>query len=199
MSLKLCTAEYMISDTNGLGMRRSFFPRVIAEAFLTSTKDGTISRAPDPVTMIGGTLSWYNNTNDDQEVMVNLHRAPREVVSTNPVTVVIHDAWSFDKGLSPQADLPTAVQDATGGRIQIDRQSVDPKDVKYGKFFLQSDDSQEQVALGVIAMGHSFQFRYQAQVQTPGTWTLASAFQPDFQATARYVRLQAIGWPVGSS
>lgn len=198
-SLKICAAEYCISDTNGFGMRLGFFPRVVAEAFLASTKDGTIERAPDPVTMIDGSLNWFNNTLDDQMVMVNVHKASRSVVTTNPVTVVIHDAWSFDVGVDPQADLPSAVQDAGGGRIQIDRQDVAAADVQYGKFFLDLDDYDEMVPIGLVAQGHSLSFRYQAQVQTPGTWTLASAFQPDFEATANWTRLQALAWPVGST
>jgi hypothetical protein len=199
MSLKICCSEAMISDTNGVGMRLSFFPRVVAEAFLTSTKDGTIERAPDPVTMIDGSLSWFNNSNDDQMVMVNVHKASRSIVTTNPVTVVIHDAWSFDVGVDPQADLPSAVQDAGGGRVQIDRQDIAAADVQYGKFFLDLDDYNEIVPIGLVKNGNSLSFRYQAQVQTPGTWTLASGFQPDYEATANWTRLQAIAWPVGST
>lgn len=199
MSLKLCCAEYMISDTNGVGMRLGFFPRVVAEAFLTSTKDGTIQYAPDPVTMIDGSLSWFNNTNDDQMVAVNVHKASRSIVTTNPNTIVIHDAWSFDVGVDPQADAPSAVQDAGGGRIEIDRQDVAAADVQYGKFFLDLDDCQEWVPIGLVADGNSLSFRYQAQVQTPNTWTLASGFQPDYEATANWARLQAIAWPVGSA
>jgi hypothetical protein len=199
MSLKICTSEYMISDTNGLGMRLSFFPRVVQEAFLTSTKDGVIQYAPDPVTMIDGSLSWFNNTNDDQMVIVNVHKASRSIVTTNPTTTVIHDAWSFDVSVSPQTDQPSAVQDAGGGRIEIDRQDVPAANVQYGKFFLDIDDYSEVVPIGLVVVGNSLSFRYQAQVQNPGTFTLPSAYQPDYEADANWARLQAVAWPVGSS
>ncbi|MBX9921259.1 MAG: acyl-CoA dehydrogenase family protein, partial [Mycolicibacterium frederiksbergense] len=40
MGLALCTAEHMISDRNGIGMRSTWFPRVVDEAVLKAEKDG---------------------------------------------------------------------------------------------------------------------------------------------------------------
>ena len=95
----------MLSTVNGLGMSRNWFPRIVAEAFLESTKDGEIKRSPDPVTMIDGDVSWTNNSNAPQVAFVQVLRAPRSVVVQSPSTVVIHDAWSFAVGRSPTADF----------------------------------------------------------------------------------------------
>lgn len=51
--------------------------------------------------MIDGDLSWFNNSRDPQIIAVQVNRAPRTIVSQNPGTVVIHDAWSVAKGVSP--------------------------------------------------------------------------------------------------
>jgi hypothetical protein len=197
--LKLCTAEYMISDTNGLGMRRNWFPRVVAEAFLGSTKDGAIKRAPDPVTMIDGDLTWYNNSPDPQLVTVCIHRAPRSIVASNPSTVVLHDSWSWDIGVSPAADFPGAAQDTFGGRLQIDRPSVEAKNVQFARYFIDGDDSQTWVTVGEVPSRESLHFRYICAVQTPGIWTVPSEFEPRWEAHARWTRLIAIGSPVGSA
>src|SRR5690242_7492996 len=97
----------MISTVSGMGMARAWFPRIVAEAFLESTKDGEISRAPDPVTMIDGDLTYFNNEGVPQMLMVQIIRAPRSIVAQSPNTVLIHDAWSWDIGESPVADYPS--------------------------------------------------------------------------------------------
>lgn len=197
-SLKICTGEYMLSDVRGVGVARTWLPNVIAEQFLESTKDGEIKLAPDPVTMIDGDLTWFNNSRDPVRVAVMVHRAPRSIVAQNPATVVIHDAWSHQVGKSPSADYPSVIQDAFGGRLQVDRASVAKDLLQFGRFFLDGDDSQTYVDLGEVPAKQSFHFRYLAAVQTPGVWTQPSEFEPRWEAYARWTRLVAIGSPVGA-
>lgn len=197
-SLKICTAEYMISDTNGLGPSRGWLPDVLKTAFLESTKDGEIKLSPDPVTMIDGDLTWFNNSDDRVKVTVFVHRAPRSIIAQNPATVVIHDAWSHRVGKSPTADYPSTVMDTFGGRLQIDRASAAAADLQFGRYFLDGDDSQVAVDLGVVLPHHSFHFRYRAAVQTPNIWVIPSEFEPRWEAYARWTRLTALGSPVGS-
>jgi hypothetical protein len=201
VSLKICTAEYMISDVNGLGFRRTWLPHVIAEQFLESTRDGEIKLSPDPVTMIDGDLTWFNNSPDQVRVGVMVHRAPRTIVAQNPATVVIHDAWTHRIGESPSADYPTVIHDTFGGRLQIDRASAASDAIQFGRFFLDGDDSQVWVDLGIVPARQSFHFRYIAAVQTPNVWTVPTgddASTPRWEAYARWTRLVAIGSPVGS-
>lgn len=198
-SLKLCTSEYLISDSRGFGLRLNYLPRVVTEAFLESTIDGEISRAPDPVTMIDGDLTWDNNTPDVQVLAMQIHRAPRTIVSQSPGTVVIHDAHSYAIAKSPQADFPSIVQAMTGARFQIDRASVAREEVLYGRIFMDYDDSWAWVNLGEIQPGESLHFRYLAAVQTPGVWTLPSEFDPRWEAHARWTRLRCYATPRGSS
>ncbi|AER49347.1 hypothetical protein STINGER_32 [Mycobacterium phage Stinger] len=197
-SLKICTGEYMLSDVRGVGVARTWLPNVIAEQFLESTKDGEIKLAPDPVTMIDGDLTWFNNSRDPVHVAVMVHRAPRSIVAQNPATVVIHDAWSHQVGKSPSADYPSVIQDTFGGRLQVDRASVAKDLLQFGRFFLDGDDSQTYVDLGEVPAKQSFHFRYLAAVQTPGVWTQPSEFEPRWEAYARWTRLVAIGSPVGA-
>jgi len=201
-SLKLCTAEHMISNTDGLGMSHTWFPRVIAEQFLESTKDGEIKLSPDPVTMIDGDLTWFNNTPDRQQVWVMVHTAPRSIIAQNPATVVIHDAWTHQIGKTPNADFPSVIANTFGGRLQIDRSSAAPDVVKFGRYFLDGDDSQTWVDLGVVPPQQSFHFRYLAAVQTPNVWIIPTsddAGQPRWEAYARWTRLVAFGSPVGQT
>lgn len=198
MTLKPCTSEYMLSSVRGLGMAGNWYPRVVQEAFLESTRDGEIQRAPDPVTMIDGDLTWYNNSKDAQVIVVQIERAPRTIVAQSPSTVVIHDAWSWAVGVSPRADYPSVIQDTMGGKFQIDRPSVSAADLAYGRFFLDSDATQAWAPIGQIESGESMHFRYLAAVQTPGVWTTPSEFDPQWQASARWTRLRALAWPVGT-
>ncbi|QFP94653.1 hypothetical protein I5G59_gp33 [Mycobacterium phage LilMcDreamy] len=200
-SLKLCTSEYMLSNVNGLGVRRGWLPRVLNEQFLESSRDGEIKLSPDPVTMIDGDLTWHNDSDGETVVFVLLHRAPRTIIAQSPSTVVIHDAWSSRVGKSPSADYPGGVNDSFGGRLQIDRASVASNDIQFARYFLECDDSQVWVPLGRVPNGQGFHFRYRASVQTPGTWVSPgsdSEIEPRWEAYAYWTRLIAFGWPVGS-
>ncbi|AEJ92818.1 hypothetical protein SEA_OSMAXIMUS_37 [Pegunavirus osmaximus] len=199
MSLKLCTGEYMLSTVAGLGPSRGWFPRVLTEQMLESTKDGEIKLSPDPVTMIDGDLTWFNNSDDRVQVFVLVHTAPRDIIAQNPSTVVIHDAWSHRVGRAPSADFPSAIRNSFGGRLQLDRASVARDAVKFGRFFLTGDDQQAWVDLGIVRPQQSFHFRYRAAVQTPGTWVTPSELEPRWEAYARWTRLVALGGPVGES
>lgn len=199
VSIRVCTAEYMLSTVAGLDMRRTWFPRVVAEAFLESTKDGAIQRAPDPVTMIEGDVTWLNNNPDPQFIAVQITRAPRTIVAQNPGTVVIHDAVSWAKGVSPVADYPSVTQDAVGGRAQIDRPEASAENLLFGRLFVDTDSSQVIVLIGELPPDHSLHFRYVASVQTPGTWTSPSEFESRMEANARWTRLVVLASPVGAS
>jgi len=198
MSLKICTAEYLISDANGLGVARTWLPRVVKQQFLESTKDGEIKLSPDPVTMIDGDLTWFNNSRDFQHVWVMVHRAPRSIVAQSPATVVIHDAWSHRIGETPIADYPSVIQDTFGGRLQIDRASTGRADMQYGRYFLDGDDSQVYVDVGIVPPMQSFHFRYIAAVQTPNIWIAPSEFEPRWEAHARWTRLIGFASPTGA-
>lgn len=198
MTIKICTSEYMLSTPDGVGFAKRWFPRIAAEAFLQSTKDGVIQQAPDPVTMIDGDLTFFNNSPDPQMVVVQVLRAPRSVVVQNPSTVTICDAWSFAKGANPTADYPSIIQDTMGGKLQVDKASTTAKDLQYGRLFYDTDTSQEWVDVGELDAGMSMHFRYVASVQTPGVWTTPSEFTPRWEADARWARLLCHVTPLGS-
>lgn len=199
MSVKPCTAEYMLSTVNGIAPRKRWFPgQPVKEVRLASTKDGEITRSPDPVTMVTGDVDYFNNTPDDLAVVVHIVRAPRSIVAQNPSTVLIQDAWSWRTGVDPQAEYPSVMQDAFGGRAQIDRPEVSAKDLNFGRLFLFGDASTAAVDCGVLKTGELLHFRYIASVQTPGTFTAPSEFEPRWEAQANYTNLRIYAGPVGS-
>lgn len=195
MTVKLCTAEYMLADDRGLGMRQTWFPRVVSETFLGSTKDGEIKLSPDPVTLIDGGVTWFNNSPDPQAVTVQVWRAPRTIVAQSPATVIVHDAWSFQVGESPAAPFPSVMQDSFGGKAQVDRPSVRPEDMQYGRLFYDEDSGQAWVDVGLVPPRHTLHFRYIAAVQTPGVWVKPSEFEPRWEVSARWARLVVLASP----
>lgn len=195
MSLKICTSEFLMSDGNGIGVRRSWLPRVVMEQYLQATKDGEIQISPDPVTTIQGSMTWYNNTGDPQDIWMLVHRAPRNIIAQSPTTIIITDGWSFQIGDLPQADYPSINQDTFGGRMQIDRPSVAPDNLLYGRYFLNGDDTTSYVHVGIVPAEKMFQFRYLAGVQTPGAWIVPTQFTPRWEAYAYWARLVALATP----
>lgn len=197
MSVKICTGDHLISTVAGMGLALSYFPRIVKEAMLESTKDGEIKRSPDPVTMIDGDVVWFNNSRARQYVVVQITRAPRSIVAQSPGTVIIHDAWSQRVGVDPTADYPSVRQDACGGALQFSRSSTAAADVEYCRQFYDFDSTQSWVDIGIVEAGESLHFRYLAAVHTPGLWTTPTEFTPRWEAHARYANLKVIAGPVG--
>jgi len=195
MAVRLCTSEYLISTVDGVGLRRGWFPRIVAEKYLTATKDGEIKRSPDPVPTILGDVTYVNGDPDPQTVIVQLQRGPRSIVTQSPNTVVIHDAWSWAVGADAAADFPSVGQETFGGGLQVDRPEAAAKDIKYGRTFLDCDSSQTWIPVGDIPPGESLHFRYLAAIQTPGVWTTPSEFEPRWEAFARWARLLVFAGP----
>lgn len=198
-SVKPCTGVYMLSTVEGMGMRRHWYSGPpVKEVTLPSTKDGEITRSPDPVTMIEGDLTWFNNTPDDLMVNIQIVRAPRSIVAQNPSTVVIQDAWTWAKGLDPRAEYPSVMQDGFGGRAQINRPETSAKELKFGRYFRDGDKSTAREHIDLLPSRHLLHFRYIAAVHTPGTFTTPTEFDPRYEAHARYTKLRLYAGPVGS-
>lgn len=195
MSIKVCTSDHIVSTTAGMGMRRSWLPGYLKGSYLLSTKDGEIERSPDPVTMIEGDLSFYNGSGGPREVWVSVQRAPRSIVTTQPATVILQEAYTFDIGVDPSAEEPSVFRDAFGGKMQTDKAATSGKDLKYGRYFLDDLDSLVKVPCGVVPVGQGLHFRYICAVQTPGVWTTPTEEPPRYEANARYVRLIADSLP----
>lgn len=199
MSLKVCTGPHLISTVDGTGLAKSWFPGVVDEVFLESTKDGEIQRAPDPVTMIDGDLYWTNGGTEALTGTVIVKRAPRTILTTDPCTVLIQDAWSWVINASPQADSPSVTADSAGGKMQTNKASTASKDLAYGRFTLEIDESEVTVPVGVIPPGEALHFRYLAAAHTPGLWI--SSDDPDddprYEAHAYWTRLLLFVTPGG--
>jgi hypothetical protein len=198
-NLKIQTAEYMLSTTAGLAPRMNWFPRILTQSFLQSTKDGPIQISPSPVTMISGNMTWYNASPDPEYVWVLVHRAPRAITAQDPSCVIITDGWSFQVGANPQATTPAYTDDWFGGKLMIDRPDTDAADLTYARYFLEGDDLVAYVPVGIVPAGQSFEFLYQAAVQTPGAFTTPTAFTGEWSAYAYWTRLVALGSPVPSA
>ncbi|MGA6208071.1 DUF7172 family protein [Nocardia testacea] len=194
MSLKICTTEHMLATMRGLDFAQAWLPRIAAERFATSSADGQVGHAPDPVPVIDTDLIWTNSTGAWQNVHLITHRAPRSTVSGNANTVVLADALSWDIGLSPNAPLPTVTTDTIAGRLKTTPTLLGSQFHWYARLFNDWDDWQTIEHLGGVAAGETVQVRYQCLVSTPGEWrTGGSALQ---EAHARWVRLQLMAAPL---
>ena len=92
MSLRICTAEFMVSTNKGTEYSEGFLPRMVAERMATSGKDGGVDRAPDALPFIDTDLLWTNNSSDPQHLQMSVHRASRFLVASNPNTIVAVDS-----------------------------------------------------------------------------------------------------------
>lgn len=193
MSLKLCTAEYMISDSNGLGFSKSWFPRLVRERFAASTQDGVVDRAPDPIPFIDTDLIWTNTTEEAQHLIMSVHKASRSIVSSNPNTVVLDDAYAWDVGESPSAPRPSSTRNGNGARVKITRATSSAAPA-FGRFFRDWPDVVAYEEIGQIDPGDSVHFRYMCLFSTPGEWRAAT--QPRHEAFARWVRLRLWAAPM---
>lgn len=186
MSIQLCVSEWMISNSSGTGLARAWLPRLVAERFATSTRDGAVDRAPDQLVFIDTDLTWRNTSGAWQAVQLSLHRASRTLITSNPNTVSLDDALSWDIGAAPSAPVPTAVGD--GAAIRLKSSPSSETNMIYGKMFHDADDTVSWHELGSVADGETVHVRYRCLFSTPGEWR--TAVKPQFEAWARWARLR---------
>ena len=162
----------MLSTPLGTGLADAWMPRIVTERFVTSTRDGEVARASDPVPFIQAELSWTNSTGVAQRCWLGTHRAPRQIVAANPNAYVLDDAISWDVALSPNAAEPYAAEDGIGAKIQGTPWSYNQ--MHYARMFRAWDDSVRHDVIGTVPPGDTVHVRYAALYTTPGQWRTPS-------------------------
>lgn len=185
MSLRICTAEFMISDSTGTGFSPAWLPTMVTERMATSGKDGNVDRAPDQVPFIESEILWSNRNSDPVHAMVSIHRAPRSLVSSSPNTLALDDAWTWDVDVSPNAPIPFGTTNGVGIRFQT-RQASRP--LIYSRIFRDFPDWVSYQDIGAVDPGETLHFRYRCLFSTPGSWR--TPVQPLMVAQARRARLR---------
>lgn len=185
MSLRICSAEFMISESSGTGFSGAWLPTIAAESFVTSGKDGAVDRSPDQVPFIDAEMLWTNSYDDPVYAMASVGRAPRSIVTSTPNTLVLDDAYSWDIAVSPAAPTPFGANNGSGERVQNQPTTLA---VGYLRYFRDFPDSTTYMSLGTVDPGESVHFRYRCLFSTPGNWR--AAVQPLFLANARFARLR---------
>lgn len=191
MTVKICTAEWMVSDTGRLGLAPGWFPRLVAERMATSGRDGVVDRAPDPIPFIDAEMTWQNTSGSPQHLYVSVHTASRSLITSNPNTLALDDAVSFDVGVNPRATVPVGVASGVGGRLKTTRGNAA---LQYGRYMTDYEDSVMYVHVGEVPDGQAAQFRYRCLFSTPGEWR--AAVNPRYEAYARWARLRMFASPM---
>lgn len=190
MSLKLCTFEHLLSDSNGMGFTRSWLPTLVAERMAVSGRDGQVDRSPDQIPFIDTEILWTNTTDEPVHATVAVHRASRFLLSSSPNTLVLDDVWSFEIGESPSAPAPGGTSNGIGTRIKTRRSY---QSLIFSRIFRDYPDWVSYVEVGAIDPGDSVHFRYRCMFSTPGEWR--TAIQPRYEANARWTRLRMFTTP----
>lgn len=191
-SLKICTAETMLSDSAGLDFAEGWLPRIVAERFATSGRDGSVDRAPDPVAFIDTDLLWTNETGTAQHCHVSVHRASRNLLTSMFNRLVLDDAYSVDVGPAPSAPTPTGAVNGIGFRFTNARSFEQLRFRGWG--FMDLPDYQSYYEIGEpVDPGDSVHFRYRCLFSTPGNWRTPPS--PRYEANARWARLRLFAAP----
>lgn len=190
MSLRVCVAEFMISDSTGTGFARSWLPTMVAERMAVSGRDGEVDRAPDQIPFIDTEILWTNTTDETVHVMVSVHRASRFLLTSSPNTLVLDDAWTYDVGLSPSAPAPSGTSNGVGTRVKTRRSY---QSLVFSRLFRDYPDWISYVEVGACEPGETVHFRYRCLYSTPGEWR--TAVQPRHEANARWARLRMFTAP----
>lgn len=192
MTVTVCTLEALISGPTGVEFSRGWLPSMVAERFVSSTKDGVVDRAPDPVTFIETDLTWTNNTDSVVHLQGQLHRGSRGIVTSNPNTVVLTDGFSYATGVSPHASVPDTTDWGFGGRLKTT--SSAQASPRFSRLFLDADDSMVYVDMGSLAPGVSVHIRYACVLTTPQEWRVPNT--PRHEAFARWARVRLFASPM---
>lgn len=192
MSLRICTAEFMVSSASGTGFSTSWFPRLVAERMATSSRDGTTDRAPDGVAFIDTDILWTNTTGDSQHLHASMHRGSRSFVTSNPNHAMLDDAYTFDIGRSPSAPIPSLTDNGFGGGLTVIQVSK-PSTTAFARLFRDATDWVSNVELGIVEPDETVHLRYRALFTTPGAWGPESSRSEMYARWCR-LRLWAAPW-----
>lgn len=193
--ISICVGQHMISAPGKLGLAQSWFPRVVAERMVVSTRDGVVERAPDPIVFIDAEMSWTNSTGTLQHARMNVHRASRQLITSNPNTLALDDGCVWDVGVNPNAPAPTPNRSGNGLRLKMTRSYQN--DLQFARMFTDLDDWSSLEDIGKVYPGETVHFRYRCVFSTPGEWR--TALQPRHEAYARWVRLRLLASPMSES
>lgn len=185
MSLKICTSEFMVSDSALTSLSDAWLPTVAAERYATSGKDGDVDRAPDQVPFIDTEILWPNETGDPVHASVSILRAPRSLVTSAPNTLVLDDAWTWDIGVSPSAPTPYGTNSGVGIRYKT---RLSYETLLYTRYFRDFSAYVSWQDLGEVDPGETLHFRYRCLFSTPAEWR--TAVNPLHQAQARWARIR---------
>ncbi|WP_412807732.1 hypothetical protein [Nocardia sp. SC052] len=191
MSVPICTSEWMLSSPTGTDVAAAWVPRIVAERFTTSTKDGAVERSPDPVPFIASELTWANTTGAQQRIWLEIHRPPRMIITSNPNSYVLDDAVSWDTGVAPVAPPPSATENGIGARISVTPVTVNQ--IAYTRFFRRWDSSNWWQSIGTLQPEEIVHTRYAALYSTPGSWRAPN--NPLQVVRAYWVRLRLWATP----
>lgn len=196
----VCIGENLTTDEAGLlRLEPHAIVRLVRDVKALSN-DGDGKVYPSIITpgklLINQRLEWKNTTPLEQDVLIRVVRAPRDLIVSNPNAIQFRDRWSYTVDAEPAVPVTTGYFNSQQGwGWDLGTNSVaEPEPGKQWVWFPVSC-ADEWVPYS-IQPGQTFRMWYRCYVWTPPPWSdNANKNAPEHIARARWTRCQLWAYP----
>lgn len=191
----VCIGENLTTDAAGLLRAQPYVvPRLVRDVkALANDGDGKVyvnTKLPGKL-VINQRLDWRNDTPIEQDVLMRVIRAPREIVTSNPNAIQFRDRWSYAVDTTPAVPVTSGYFNSQLGAA-MDRGTNSVAEPEPGVLWqwIPVGCVDEWVPYS-IAPGETFYFWYRAYIWTPPPWSdNANKNSPKHTAFAKWTRCQ---------
>lgn len=168
MSTRVCVDEHFTSTNIATMLASGTMPRLVTQQRSESSNDGDIQQLSDPVPMIDTTLRWRNDTDLDQQAVVEIYMAARSMVVSNPNALEVSDQYGIVIGsTTKEPDLQSSLGSSmTRSRLNDFR----APSMAFQTTFDDRPGGSVWLCPGTVGAGQEIAVRYFCSVTTPGTW-----------------------------
>lgn len=200
----VCISENLYTDDAGLlHMQPWAVPRLVRDVKAPSN-DGNGKIYPTLIApgklLINQRLDWKNDTPLEQDVLIRVVRASREIITSNPNAIQFRDRWSYAVDTDPAVPYTSGYFNSQFG-VAYDGGTNSVAEPTPGKLWLWSPVTcaDEWVPYS-IAPNETFNFWYRQYVWTPPPWSdNANKNSPVHIARANWARCQLWVYPTQGS
>lgn len=198
MAPQVCVGRNLRINAGQLGLEKWSAPRMVAQTTAASTGDGAITGSglttqPGRL-MIDAQVSWASDSPLPALMRLQVIRAYRTLITSNPNAVQIWDSWNY--GIDEAARVPdnySVVNSLT--TLGLDAGTNNVSLPYYGRLHQDYPASSSEEWYD-LAAGSTLNVWYRAYCWTPPPWSNnAAANNPLHEAWARSVKLRLWAFP----
>lgn len=194
----VCIDENLTLDAaGGLRLQPWSVVRPVADVRALASGDGPIAprTALPGKLLIESSLSWRNDSPLEQRLKIEVVRASRSVITSNPNAIQFRDRWTYAVDAVPSEPVTSGIFNGQSGP-SIDFSTNSVAEPNPGVLWWWSPTSCASEWVSEVQPGETFNLRYRCYVWTPPPWNdNANKNSPTHDARANWTHIILWAYP----